>query len=117
MVEQDYILREVAKIAQVLAAVLHLKREGLGEQAQQTLDDALGEITGVPLSHLRHFDDEGLLALCTSKDGHFSPERAVAIADLLRQDEDPRGQSRANHLYAAAQAAGGTIPWDAMSVA
>ncbi|HLA63049.1 MAG TPA: hypothetical protein VK610_01370 [Rhodothermales bacterium] len=115
MIERDFILRQVAQLVQALAAVLFRKKAGETVAAQQLLDDTLTDATGLPLMHLRHLDFRELLDLCLSPGGEFSSERAVALADLLREDADVHGREQANRLYTAARNAGGTVPWRAMS--
>ena len=47
-----------------------------------------------------------------SEDGWVSAEKAVALADLLREDGDPAGRLRARWLYEQALRAGGPVPFD-----
>ena len=47
-----------------------------------------------------------------SEDGVISAEKAVALADVLREDAEAAGRVRARWLYEAALAVGGPVPFD-----
>lgn len=111
MIQRDFLLREVARLAQALALVLFHKRTGHADEAQDALGVALREVTGQAVDDLRGLDRAAVLALCDTPGG-FSPERAVALADLLREDAEVDGRQRAAWLYEAALAAGAPVPFD-----
>ncbi len=48
----------------------------------------------------------------TSEDGLVSAEKAVVLADLLREDTDPGSRTRARWLYEQAVRVGGPVPFD-----
>ena len=108
---QDYLVREIERFAEALALILHRKRLGLPNEAQDTLDDAVETLFGLPMADLRGLAREDFLARCTAA-GVGSGERAIAVADLLREDDDPAGRERARWLYEAALASGDAVPLD-----
>jgi hypothetical protein len=111
VITRDFILRQIQQLAQVLAVVLVRKRTEDEAGAQATLAEGLEAATGVSLEKLRTMDRDALLALC-EREGVFSAEWAVALADLLAEDEVPASWERAAWLYEAALAAGGPVPFD-----
>lgn len=111
MIERDFVLRQVAQLVQALAAVVAGKRGGDAAGAQAALADGLRQSTGLDLGALRAMSRAEVEALVT-EDGLVSAEKAVALADLLREDADPAGRARARWLYETALAAGGPVPID-----
>lgn len=111
MIERDFILRQVAQLAQVLAAVAAAKRGGDTAGAQVTLADGLRQSVGLGLVELRAMSRAEVEALVT-EDGLVSAEKAVALADVLREDADPAGRARARWLYETALRVGGPVPFD-----
>ena len=86
MIRQDYILRQVQELAQVLARALFLRVRGEYEAA-------LGEI-GKALRQIEAGDPDGLtaegwLALCRRHEGVTGP-LMLAVADLLREQAASR---------------------------
>jgi hypothetical protein len=111
MFTRDYILRQVQQLIQALSLVLVHKRAGSAEQAADMLGEALGAITGLSLDRIRGLDRSALLELCT-RDGRFQPDFAVAVADLLREDDRAASHARARFLYETALQSGGAMPLD-----
>lgn len=111
MIERDVLLRQVSDMVRALAAVVAGKRAGQHDEAQQELADGVERALGVTLVDLRRMSEAEVQALVT-EDGLVSAEKAVALADLLREDEDPAGRTRARWLYEWARDAGGPVPFD-----
>lgn len=111
MFTRDYILRQVQQLIQALSLVLMHKRAGSAEEAADVLGEALDAITGHSLDRIRGLDRNGLLDLCT-RDGRFQPDLAVAVADLLREDDLAASHARARFLYEIALKSGGAMPLD-----
>ena len=111
MFQQDHILRQVQQLAQALADALFHKRAGRPEEAQEALAEGVAEASGLELRALYRLPREETLALC-SRDGAFSSDKAVAVADVLRETDSAAGWERALWLYEAALAAGGAVPFD-----
>ncbi|MDT7858024.1 hypothetical protein RQM47_15360 [Rubrivirga sp. S365] len=111
MVQQDFVLRQVQQLAQALAQALFHKRADQSEQAQGALAAGLESALGLELEVLCRLPREEVLALCLP-DGARSDERAVAVADLLRETDSAAGQRRALWLYEAVLASGGAVPFD-----
>ena len=111
MITRDFILRQVQQLIQVLAAVVLHKRDRNMEAAREALAEGVEQATGAPLADLRTMDQADVVALCTT-DGAFAVEYAVALAEVLAEDEDPAAWRRAAWLYIAASEAGGPVPFD-----
>ena len=111
MITRDFLLRQIHQLVQALAVVLFHKKAERHDQAQEALVEAVEEALGLSMEELRQLPREGLLDLCTAGDA-LSSEKAVALADLLREDETAAGRERALWLYEAALDSGGTVPFD-----
>ncbi|WP_420454965.1 hypothetical protein [Rubrivirga sp.] len=111
MIERDFVLRQVSQLAQALAIVLGRRREGDLEGAELVLAEGLVGATGLGLDELRAMSRAEVEAL-TSEDGLASAEKAVALADLLREDDDADSRRRARWLYEQAVRVGGPVPFD-----
>jgi hypothetical protein len=111
VITRDFLLRQLYQLTQVLAAVLAGKRAGRAEEAQRALAAGLADALGPSLPDLRRMEHGGLLALCEHA-GTFSSEKALAVADLLREDASASGRERAAWLYEAALDAGDLVPLD-----
>ena len=111
MIQQDYILREVQQLARVLAQVLFHKRAGQTDEAQEVLVEGLRAVFGADAADLIAVPREPLLARC-SADGALAGEKAVAVADLLREEGSAPARERALWLYEAALASGAAVPFD-----
>lgn len=117
MIQRDFLLRQIQQAIQVLAQVLLQKRDGTPE-AQATLAEALRQVAGADPAGLAALSREATRDLATDE-GTFSPDLAVALADLLREAEDPTPHAPALHvrarwLYEDALEAGGPVPYDVM---
>lgn len=89
MIQKDVLMRQIQMLTQALARVLFKKSAGQQGAAQQIIAEALGELDGVDrVSDLRERPVEDVLDLCRSEAGGFSPDFALAVADLLREDGD-----------------------------
>lgn len=111
MIERDFILRQVHQLAQVLAVVIGRRGEGDHVEAEEALAEGLRSTLGVRLDVLRAMSRPEVGAL-VSEDGVISAEKAVALADVLREDAEAAGRVRARWLYEAALAVGGPVPFD-----
>jgi hypothetical protein len=83
MITRDFILREIQQLVAVLARVFLLRGTG---QKQEILNEISLGLTNCDLgAALRdELPREDLISLCTSSAG-FSFEKALALADLLRE--------------------------------
>ncbi|NNF59102.1 MAG: hypothetical protein HKN04_12780 [Rhodothermaceae bacterium] len=111
MITRDFLLRELERFVQVLAVVLFHKGKRDPHAAQDALAEGFQTVSGTPLDALHAMDCDGVLELA-AYEGTFSAERAVALADLLAEDEHALGRERAAWLYRAAFEAGGPVPFD-----
>ena len=111
MIERDVVLRQVHQLAPALAVVVGRRGEGDGLEAQEALADVLARVLDLPLAELRAMGRAQIEALA-AEDGRAVPEKAVALADLLREDAEMAGRVRARWLYQFAVEAGGPVPFD-----
>lgn len=111
MITSDFLLRQIHQLGQVLAVVLFHKKAGRVEEAQQTLAEALESETETSLADLHTLGREETLALC-EHEGVFSSDKALPLADLLREDASAAGRERALWIYEAARDAGDLVPLD-----
>lgn len=111
MITRDFILRQVHQLSQALARVLFHKKAAEEEQAQEVLTATLRDVTGLNLDQIRRLNRNEILEMC-SAGGALSAEKAVAVADLLREDPSLESRRRALWLYEAALEAGGAVPID-----
>ena len=111
MITRDYLLRQIQQAAQVLAQVLFHKNAREYDEAQDVLTNGLRDLTGWSVEALRNATPEALRSLCETG-GAFSAEKAIILADLLREDASEEGRKRALWLYEAVVAAGQTVPID-----
>ena len=87
MIQRDVLMRQVQMLAQALARVVFNKSTGQHDQAQQIIEQALGELDGQGAAGLREQPVERLFELCSTEAG-FAPGLALGVADLLREDGD-----------------------------
>ena len=111
MITRDFLLRELQRFVQVLAVVLFHKQKRDPHAAQDALAEGFQTVTGLALDALHTMDRTAVLELATYE-GTFSAERAVALADLLAEDEHAPGRERAVWLYQASFDAGGPVPFN-----
>ncbi|MEL7171167.1 MAG: hypothetical protein AAGN64_17620 [Bacteroidota bacterium] len=111
MFQQDFIVRQVQQLAEVLARVLFHKRAADEAEAQEALANGLATALGLDLDVLRTLSRDELVGQY-APDGAMSVELAVAVADVLREDAHPDGRRRALWLYEAALASGAPVPFD-----
>ncbi len=106
-------MRQVHQLAQVLALILFKKRENPEVDSTETIDSGLRDGLGLSLEEVLTSDKHRILQLCHQK-GHFYPDLAVAVADLLFEEGSEEAAVRALWLYSAALEAGGTLPINAI---
>ena len=87
MIQRDVLMRQVQMLAQALARVLFKKSTGQHDQAQQIIEQALGELDGQSAADLREQPVEHLFELCRTEAG-FHADLALGVANLLREDGD-----------------------------
>jgi len=111
VIEKDYILRQVHQLVQALAAVLFNKNAGRQELAADHLTQELRLVFEQDLNQLGRMSREEIIGLC-SPGGIWSADLALALADLLREDDAPESHERAGWLYDAALESGDLVPLD-----
>lgn len=111
MLQRDFIVRQVQQLNRVLAQALFHKRADRADEAQKVLAEGLESVLGIELASMRLLTREEVIEACTVE-GLFVGDLAVAVADLLREDESAAGRERALWLYEAALASGAAVPFD-----
>jgi len=109
MFTRDFVMQQIQQLSQVLAAVLMKKKLDLPEEVREVMINGLKEAFGSGLQDILQMDPEGLKDLC-SKDEVFLPDLAVALADLLLEEDSEVAEIQAFHLYTMARKSGGTLP-------
>ena len=112
VIERDFLLRQIQQAIGVLAQVLLQKRDGSPEW-RASLAAGVQLITGTDPARLAVLGREAVMDLAKDE-GEVSPEKAVALADLLRESESGALKTRAAWLYRAAMEAGGPVPLDVL---
>ena len=85
MFQQDYILRMIQEVIQVIARIIGLRQEGSYEEARSHIETALLTVWKVNRSDLIELPGEQLKELCYVE-GVFHTQFAIALADLLKED-------------------------------
>ncbi len=111
MIQKDIILRQVQQLAQALAMVLFNKKERRPELAENHITQALRGVFGRDRADLLIMTKDELVEMC-SPGNVYSPDLALALADLLREDGEPEARERAGWLYRAALESGELVPLD-----
>jgi hypothetical protein len=86
-VPQDYLLRLIEQVAQMLAAILGLRRAGRNAEAAEQIRQTCLQTTGLPFDVVKHSAPEQLWQLLASGGG-TQHARAVMLAELLMQDAE-----------------------------
>lgn len=122
MITRDHILRQVQQAVNALAKV-SLKRQAQEYHiAHDILSQTIQEVTGADPERVRNMTVDELLQVCGDVD-EFSSDKAVVLADLLREDgfvQEALGKEEiakrnwesAIWLYKAVAKSGGVEPFD-----
>ncbi|PYJ69988.1 MAG: hypothetical protein DME76_07085 [Verrucomicrobia bacterium] len=84
---QDYILRLIEQVTQMLASILALRRTGRDAEAAKEVEAVCLQSVGLPLSLVKRSSPERILQLLESGGG-TQHVRAVMLAELLLQDAE-----------------------------
>jgi hypothetical protein len=84
---QDYLLRMIEQVAQLLAEILRLRKIGRISDAAEQIKAACGQAVGLPFDVVKHSAPETILQLLESGGG-TQHVRAVMLAELLLQDAE-----------------------------
>ncbi|HEX7021908.1 MAG TPA: DUF6483 family protein [Trueperaceae bacterium] len=90
--KDDFLTRMVEKMAETVAAILTLNRQGDVAGARELLDQAYREQTGSEAQLLHLLPSEQLLDLLSSA-GALDVEKTLIIAELLQLDGDVRAEA------------------------
>ncbi len=123
MLERDWFMRQIRQLTQALQQVIMQKQQGQLDEAQRTLQQAIGQVDNEGRDTLRSVSLDDTLRFCT-RDGAFRPAFATTLADLLIEEGDlltRKGDSaEAQKSYARAlllyrrtmRGEQATIPWN-----
>ena len=84
---QDYILRLIEQVAQMLAVILGLRKAGRTAEAAEQISVLCEQTTGLPFDLVKHSSPETILALLETGGGTHHT-RAIMLAELLLQDAE-----------------------------
>lgn len=104
---QDYILRLIEQVTQMLAAILALRKAGRDAEAAREVERVCLQSVGLPLNLVKRSSPQTILQLLESGGG-TEHVRAVMLAELLLQDaqlSDTAGKKR-EAIISRAQAHG-----------
>jgi hypothetical protein len=87
MIRQDYIMRMIAQMVQVLARILHLRETGRYEQGLAAVDDEMQKFIGLDARFINSLSVKDLVALMKPSIG-LDATRALVAADLLKEQGD-----------------------------
>ena len=87
MIKQDYIMRMVAQLVEVLARILHLRETGQYLEGLAAIDEALQRLIGLNARFINSLSVRDLVALMKPSIG-LDATRALVAADLLKEQGD-----------------------------
>jgi hypothetical protein len=82
---QDYIMRMIEQMTGFLMRVVMLRKSGKPQEAVEQISEAYGRLTGVDGSLVHALSEEDLIRLLRAR-GTLDPQRALALAELLREE-------------------------------
>ena len=102
---QDYVLRLIEQIAQMLSAIIALRKAGRNDEALKQIAGACQDKVGIPLEIVRRSSPETLLQLLEAG-GALRHVRGVMLAELLIADAaiSENAGRRGDAMIARAQA-------------
>ncbi|MEY2491704.1 MAG: hypothetical protein QOH24_655 [Verrucomicrobiota bacterium] len=102
---QDYVLRLIEQIAQILSAIVALRKAGRNDEALEQIAAACQDKVGIPLELVRRSSPETLLQLLETG-GALRHVRGVMLAELLIADAaiSENAHKRDDGVIARAQA-------------
>lgn len=101
---QDYVMRLIQQVAQMVAAIMGHRNAGRRPEAQQEIDRLCLQTAGLPLALIKQASPEALRAFLPVG-GPQRMARDILLAELLLQDADLNGAedpTAAAHLRAHA---------------
>lgn len=113
VLHRDFLMRQIQQLVQVLLQVLTKRRLGDYEEAQTILDEGLQATFGEDLNALLAMDQSTFMGLCSPSNA-FHAGLAVALADLLREEDSDAALDRAEWLYLASIETGAALSLEAI---
>lgn len=102
--EQDFVMRQIQHLTQVLQQVIFRKKQNQFEEAEQQIGNAFQSLTKDHPKKFVELNLEETLQLFRQNET-FKPELAIAAADLLMEEGNITAKkkfSRSQHSYAQA---------------
>ena len=106
-------MRQIQQLIQVLLQVLTKRKQGDFEEAQTLLNEGLQATFHTDLDTLLAMEKEDFMDLCSPSNA-FHAGLAVALADLLREEDADAADERARWLYEASISTGAALSLDAL---
>lgn len=99
MIRQDYLMRMIQQLAELIGRAMGLAKKGRTEEAEQVLDEALATHIGMPRAMLDKLPPEEIARL-------LGPEKSMVVAAILDAEAQIHGDrargERANAIRSAA---------------
>ncbi len=83
--QQDYLLRMIQQLGGFISGVMQLRRGGKSEEAILQIQDAIGRFSGLSGTLVHAISEDDLIELLRARGG-IDPDRAWALAELLREE-------------------------------
>jgi hypothetical protein len=87
MFTEDYLMRIISQAMAALMTAIGLRKAGKYSEAQQALDQAFEQLSGLPAAVFKQLDDANLLAALTVQ-GQLDIGRLAILADLFREEAE-----------------------------
>lgn len=113
VLHRDFLMRQIQQLIQVLLQVLTKRKQGDFEEAQSLLNEGLQATFHTDLETLLAMEKEDFMDLCSPSNA-FHAGLAVALADLLREEDTDAADERARWLYEASISTGAALSLDAL---
>jgi hypothetical protein len=84
---QDYVLRMIQQMTQVITRALGLRRDGEFDAALAEVSHAYGLLAGMPQSLVHGLSEDDLIRMLGVQ-GYLASDRCLAIAELLREEAE-----------------------------
>ncbi|HVN54560.1 MAG TPA: DUF6483 family protein [Anaerolineaceae bacterium] len=85
MLTEDYLMRMIRLATAAIARAFGLKAALLYRDSLAVLEDALGQVVGLPAEILHRMDDASIIALCANS-SKVNYDQLYVVADLIRAE-------------------------------
>ena len=87
MFTEDYLMRIINQTLAALMNAIGLRKAGKYSEAQQMIEQAIQQLTGLPASLINQMDDASVLSMLTTS-GQLDIERLAVLGDLYQEEGD-----------------------------